>query len=84
MIFHMHIMNIPVCVSKLVALLDKNGEVTQKNPRGVSKGCLAVVEIKTDKPISLELFSENKFFGRFLLREQSSTVAAGMITELVK
>ena len=83
-ILHMHIMNIPVCISKLIALLDKNGNVTQKNPRGISKSCLALVEIISEKPICLELFNENKFFGRFMIRDQSSTVAAGLVTELLE
>eukprot|EP01091_Cochliopodium_minus_P013502 TRINITY_DN4369_c0_g1_i1.p1 TRINITY_DN4369_c0_g1~~TRINITY_DN4369_c0_g1_i1.p1 ORF type:complete len:663 (-),score=194.02 TRINITY_DN4369_c0_g1_i1:1556-3544(-) len=84
MVLHHHIMNVPVTLFKLVALLDKNGNVTQNNPRGITKNNLAVVEIISDKPLCLELFSENKFFGRFLLRDQSSTVAAGLVTQLDK
>lgn len=42
----------------------------------------AVVEIQTQRPISLELYKDYKELGRFMLRYVGSTIAAGVVTEV--
>lgn len=50
--------------------------------RCLSKGMNAVVEIQTQRPISLELYKDYKELGRFMLRYVGSTIAAGVVTEV--
>lgn len=42
----------------------------------------AVVEIQTQRPVSLELYKDYKELGRFMLRYVGSTIAAGVVTEV--
>lgn len=70
-------------VKKLVGLLDRStGDVskTQKRPRLLTKGANAVVEITTDSPVCIDLYSNVKELGRFMLRTGGKTIAAGMVT----
>jgi len=73
----------PAHVSKLYAILDKStGAVTKKGPRALPKGCSAEIEITTERPICLELFSEFRELGRFSLRRGVETVAVGIVTKI--
>jgi translation elongation factor EF-1alpha len=56
------------------------GEVTQRKPRMLPHRSTAIVDIKLERALCLELFSDYEQFGRFMLRANSKTVAAGMIT----
>lgn len=42
----------------------------------------ADVEITLDKPLCLELYSDYRRLGRFMLRDAGATVAVGLVTEL--
>ena len=71
-------------VKKLLGLLDKTtGEVAQntKKPRLLTKGNNAVVEIATETPVCLDLYSNSKELGRFMLRTGGKTIAAGMVAD---
>ena len=71
-------------VKKLLGLLDKaTGEVAQntKKPRLLTKGNNAMVEISTEMPICVDLYSNSKELGRFMLRTGGKTIAAGMVTD---
>ena len=71
-------------IRKLVATVDKaTGEVTKRKPRCLAKNCNAVVEIATEAPVCLELYSTVKELGRFMLRSGGKTIAAGLVTELM-
>ncbi|TNN82536.1 HBS1-like protein [Liparis tanakae] len=50
----------------------------------LSKGMNAIVEIQTQRPVSLELYKDYKELGRFMLRYVGSTIAAGVVTEIKK
>lgn len=43
----------------------------------------AIVEIQTQRPVSLELYKDFKELGRFMLRYVGSTIAAGVVTEVM-
>ena len=71
-------------VKKLIGLLDKaTGEVAlnTKKPRLLTKGNNAMVEITTETPVCLDLYSNSKELGRFMLRTGGKTIAAGMVTD---
>jgi elongation factor 1 alpha-like protein len=46
------------------------------------KNSSAIVEIEIDRPVCLELYSNFKDLGRFMLRASGTTVAAGLVTEV--
>lgn len=43
----------------------------------------AIVEIKVNKPICIELFQNYRELGRFMLRYSGTTIAAGQIIEIL-
>ncbi|EKM80415.1 hypothetical protein AGABI1DRAFT_58185 [Agaricus bisporus var. burnettii JB137-S8] len=85
--------DVPATISKLLSLMDRStGKASRKNPRVLSKGASAEVEISlrgTDnnvpsKGIPLEQFAANKDMGRILLRRNGETIAAGIVLEILK
>ncbi|KAG6378414.1 P-loop containing nucleoside triphosphate hydrolase protein [Boletus reticuloceps] len=89
-LFH-HSRDVPATISKLIANLDRaTGSVTKKNPRVLTKGTSAEIEITlrgdgpggVAKPIPIEPFAVNKDMGRFLLRRGGETIAAGIALEI--
>ena len=58
------------------------GEVIKKNPRVLAKQSAGVIELELARPICLETYKDNKELGRFMLRQQGSTIAAGLVTEV--
>lgn len=71
-------------IKKLVALVNKStGEVVKNKPRCLTKNCSALVDIAVDPPVCLELYSNIKELGRFMLRSGGKTIAAGIVTEFL-
>ena len=71
-------------IKKLVAQINKtNGEVIKKHPRCLNKNCNAIVEIVSESPVCVELYSNIKELGRFMLRSGGKTIAAGLVTDIL-
>ncbi|KAI9216490.1 P-loop containing nucleoside triphosphate hydrolase protein [Blastocladiella britannica] len=84
MILHQGSVNEPASITQLIAVLDKrDGKITKKNPRVLTKGMTALVEISTERPVCLEPFTESREFGRFMLRKGGETLAAGIVSKVV-
>ncbi|XP_028996747.1 HBS1-like protein isoform X1 [Betta splendens] len=84
-LLHYQTVSEPATIRKLISVLHKSsGEVLKKKPKCLSKGMNAVVEIQTQRPVSLELYKDYKELGRFMLRYVGSTIAAGVVTEINK
>ena len=82
--FHYKSMNEAAVIKKIVSQLDKStGEVVKEKPRFLTKGMSAIVEIKINRPLCMELYQNYRELGRFMLRYGSTTIAAGMITEIL-
>uniref|UniRef100_A0A673CW43 HBS1-like protein n=1 Tax=Sphaeramia orbicularis TaxID=375764 RepID=A0A673CW43_9TELE len=82
-LLHYQTVSEPATIKKLVSVLHKSsGEVLKKKPKCLSKGMNAIVEIQTQRPVSLELYKDYKELGRFMLRYVGSTIAAGVVTEV--
>jgi elongation factor 1 alpha-like protein len=87
-LFH-HSRDVPAAISKLNATLDRaSGAVTKQNPRVLTKGASAEVQIAIRQAtfggtgtrstvVPLEPFSTNKEMGRILIRRGGETIAAG-------
>ncbi|KAI0254205.1 P-loop containing nucleoside triphosphate hydrolase protein [Lactifluus subvellereus] len=94
-LFH-HSRDVPAAISKLTATLDRaSGAVTKRNPRVLTKGTSAEVQITMRQAafagpgarsaaIPLEPFSANKEMGRILIRRGGETIAAGIVLEIVR
>ena len=83
-ILHYGSVQVAASVKKILGLLDKStGEVAQnvKKPRLLTKGNNAMVEVSTEVPVCLDLYTNVKELGRFMLRTGGKTIAAGMVTE---
>ncbi|KAH9963259.1 EF Tu GTP binding domain-containing protein [Russula dissimulans] len=89
-LFH-HSRDVPAAISKLNATLDRaSGAVIKQNPRVLTKGTSAEVQIAIRQAafgptgrntvVPLEPFSTNKEMGRVLVRRGGETIAAGMYT----
>ncbi|KAE8286926.1 HBS1-like protein ERFS [Larimichthys crocea] len=82
-LLHYQTVSEPATIRKLISVLHKSsGEVLKKKPKCLSKGMNAMVEIQTQRPVSLELYKDYKELGRFMLRYVGSTIAAGVVTEI--
>ncbi|XP_060908187.1 HBS1-like protein isoform X4 [Labrus mixtus] len=84
-LLHYQTVSEPATIRKLISVLHKSsGEVLKKKPKCLSKGMNAIVEVQTQRPVSLELYKDYKELGRFMLRYVGSTIAAGVVTEIKK
>lgn len=75
----------PASIVKLKAQLHKGtGEIIKKNPRFLNNNSCALVELETTKPICIESYANCKELGRIMLRVGGVTIAAGLVTEILK
>lgn len=82
-LLHYQTLTEPCSIRKLVSILHKSsGEVLKKRPKCLTKGQNALIELQTQRPVSLELYKDFKELGRFMLRYGGSTIAAGVVTEI--
>ncbi|ESN98448.1 hypothetical protein HELRODRAFT_101631 [Helobdella robusta] len=84
-VLHYQSMTEQAVVLRLISQLHRNtGEVIKRKPRCLVKNTSAVVDIKVDRPICIELYSNFKELGRFMLRKGGHTIAAGLVIEIFK
>ncbi|KAL9654492.1 hypothetical protein ABK040_010512 [Willaertia magna] len=82
-ILHLHNIDVPATITKMVCTLNKQQEVIQKRPRCLLKSTNAIIEITTEVPISIEKYSDFPKFGRLTIRVNGETVAAGVVTDIL-
>jgi elongation factor 1-alpha len=69
---------------ELVAKLDpRTGQVVEKNPSFLKTGDGAVVLFEPIQPIAIEPYADFPELGRFAVRDMGTTVAAGVVKEVV-
>lgn len=74
----------PGVIKKLEKLIDKtNGQLIKKNPKCVKSNECALIEIRTEETLCLELFSNLKSYGRVAIREKFKTVAVGVVVKIL-
>eukprot|EP00455_Lapot_gusevi_P000917 TRINITY_DN10383_c0_g1_i4.p1 TRINITY_DN10383_c0_g1~~TRINITY_DN10383_c0_g1_i4.p1 ORF type:complete len:202 (-),score=48.41 TRINITY_DN10383_c0_g1_i4:88-693(-) len=79
---HAHAVEVSGQVFRLLSTGKKDaGE--RPNPRQVTKNSTAIVEIKVERSIPLELYSDLRSLGRFMIRRQGETIAVGVVTRLI-
>ncbi|XP_050400516.1 HBS1-like protein [Patella vulgata] len=84
-VFHYQSINEPAIIKKLVSHLNKStGEVIKNKPKCIGKNTSAVVEIEFERSTCVELYKEFKDLGRFMLRNNGHTIAAGVVEEILQ
>eukprot|EP00934_Nitzschia_sp_Nitz4_P003075 Nitzschia sp. Nitz4//scaffold473_size5632//469//2538//NITZ4_009212-RA/size5632-augustus-gene-0.1-mRNA-1//1//CDS//3329552700//3065//frame0 len=81
-LFHMHSLDVPAVVSKLVALTKRDGSVKKERPRALTSGSSATVELTLSERVVVESFQECRALGRFVLRRGGHTIAVGVIDQV--
>uniref|UniRef100_U5EWS8 Putative translation elongation factor ef-1alpha n=1 Tax=Corethrella appendiculata TaxID=1370023 RepID=U5EWS8_9DIPT len=75
----------PATIVKLKAHLHKGtGEIIKKNPRCLGNNSCAQVDIEFQRSICVEKYADFKELGRVMLRVNGVTIAAGLITDILK
>ncbi|XP_076046207.1 translation elongation factor EF-1alpha (GTPase) HBS1 isoform X2 [Oratosquilla oratoria] len=83
--FHYQAVTEPAKIHKLVSQLHKTtGQVIKSKPRALVKNTSALIELKFSRPMCLELYRDVKELGRFMLRMGGSTIAAGLVTQILE
>ena len=81
-LFHMHSIDVPAVLTKLVESTNRTSGHTRQNPRVLSGGANAVVEITVNERLVLEAYNDCRSLGRFVLRRGGDTVAVGLIDKV--
>lgn len=58
------------------------GEVVKNNPRMLTKGQAAVVELRPKRPMCVETYEDYRALGRIAVRSSGETVAIGVVLSL--
>ncbi|CAD5209065.1 unnamed protein product [Bursaphelenchus xylophilus] len=80
---HSHALRVPCTVLKLRSIVNKQtGEVIKANPRVITKGMSAIVDLVMEHPVCLEPFAKSRTLGRVSLRVNGRTIAAGVVDQV--
>jgi elongation factor 1 alpha-like protein len=82
-LFHMHSIDVPAVLNKLMSAKKRGEANSRTNPRVLSGGVEATVEITLGESLVLEEYSECKSLGRFVLRRGGDTIAVGLIEKVL-
>ena len=83
LVFHCHVLSEAAHISKLTSLVDpKSGDVKKKAPRMLTRNQHALIELKLERPVCVEKFSDIASLGRAALRDLDVTLAVGIITHV--
>jgi len=78
-LMHMHSVDIPTVLSKLVSVNNRDGSVKKERPRVLPGGASATVEMTLQDRICMEKYTDCRALGRFVLRRGGDTIALGII-----
>lgn len=83
-LLHMHSIDVPAVMSKLVSSEKRGDGKPRQNPRVLTGGVTATVEITMSEKLVIEESNECKALGRFVLRRGGDTIAVGLIDKLLE
>eukprot|EP00764_Aduncisulcus_paluster_P015035 gnl/Carplike_NY0171/936_a1286_1057.p1 GENE.gnl/Carplike_NY0171/936_a1286_1057~~gnl/Carplike_NY0171/936_a1286_1057.p1 ORF type:complete len:442 (+),score=115.16 gnl/Carplike_NY0171/936_a1286_1057:120-1328(+) len=82
-VMHIHTASVEVTVHRILALLDKKTKkIKEKLPKFATPGNSYVISLEFDQPQCVEMYSDFERMGRFLLRDEDSTIGIGVITKV--
>ncbi|KAL7520349.1 hypothetical protein ACHAWX_005077 [Stephanocyclus meneghinianus] len=82
-LFHMHSIDVPAVLNRLMTSKKRGEANARSNPRVLTGGVEATVEITLSERLVLEEYSECKSLGRFVLRRGGDTIAIGLIEKVL-
>lgn len=82
-LLHMHSLDIPAVLSRLISSERRGDSTPRLNPRVVAGGVTATVEITLSEKLVIEESNECKALGRFVLRRGGDTIAVGLIDKVL-
>lgn len=80
-VFHLHTAQMSCTITEFVK---KIAPTQEDNPKFLKTGDAAIVKIKPLQPLVVESFKDFPQLGRFAIRDQGKTVAAGVVQEVKK
>jgi elongation factor 1 alpha-like protein len=82
-LLHMHSLDVPAVLSRLISSERRGDSTPRVNPRVVAGGVTATVEITLSEKLVIEESNECKALGRFALRRGGDTIAVGLIDKVL-
>ena len=82
-LLHMHSIDVPAVISKLIASMKRDGSIQKERPRVLTGGASAMVEITLQEKVCLESYSDCRALGRFVLRRGGDSIAIGIIEQVL-
>mmetsp|Transcript_25484 Transcript_25484/g.75058 ORF Transcript_25484/g.75058 Transcript_25484/m.75058 type:complete len:398 (-) Transcript_25484:137-1330(-) len=82
-LMHMHSIDVPAAITRLICITKRDGTVKSDRPRVLTGGVSATVEITTHEKICMEEFNECSALGRFALRRSGDTIAVGLMEKVL-
>lgn len=81
-VMHIHSAVAEFTVKKLLAKLDRKGEIAEKNPKFVRPGMKCIARLVTAEKICVEPYRVFPQLGRFMIRDEGKTIAVGTVMKL--
>ena len=83
-LLHMHSIDVPAVVSKLLTSVHPKQKNSQREkPRVLTAGVSATVELTFGEKITVEAYNDCRALGRFVLRRGGDTVAIGIVENVL-
>ena len=82
-LLHMHSIDVPAVLTKLLSSQRRGDATPRQNPRVITGGVTATVEITLSEKTVLEESNECKSLGRFVLRRGGDSIAVGLIDKVL-
>src|SRR5713101_6504981 len=84
-VLHAHTATVGVTFEELIRKLDpRTGQVVEEKPSFLKVGDSALVKMRPLRPMVIESFQDIPQLGRFAIRDMGSTVAVGVVKEIVE
>ena len=77
-VLHIHTEQVSIEFVEFIGRLDPRGQITEANPIRLRNGDLAVVRLRTRRPIFIERMRDNPRLARFALRDMGRSIGAGV------
>lgn len=84
-VFHTHTAHVACKITEIVKKIDpKTGATLQEKPDMLKSGDAAIIKVEPTHPLAIEKQSDFPQLAKFAIRDMGKTVAAGIVTDLVK
>ncbi len=84
-VFHVHTTHCACKITEIVKKLDpKTGATLEENPDMLKSGDAAIIKVTPTQPLAIEKQADFPQLAKFAIRDMGKTVAAGIVTDLVK